>query len=360
MSERGRPERKGPARRSSGARPFHPGEAPLGVRHGLAGQRGRAGIETAARPPHNGSPGEGRGSTEGRTVGRRGGRRRLRPETIRALKSLAVIALLLTALIGPPALAASDRLTITSLRLDGLRLLDENAVRAASGVTLGAGLLSTDPRQIEQALGEIPFIASSRVRIGLPGEIRAELREEVPLLRWRSGEEIYLVSGSGELLGLTTSPLLDSAGRVLLEQLPLITDLRAGEPLIAGGSVSASDLDIATRLASLTLADLGSSATRLSIEVDPQYGFLLRAEGEGFAWNAVFGIYSATIRPPEMVPGQVRLLRSLLAGRERKIGWIILADGQAGTFTEPGVRPPAPPRASPEPSASPSPSPVLP
>ena len=80
--------------------------------------------------------------------------------------------------------------------------------------------------------------------------------------------------------------------------------------------------------------------------VDPQYGFVLRGQGSGFDWNAVFGIYSATIRPPEMLPGQVRLLRSLLAGREGRVGWVILADGQAGTFTAPGVRPPPPPGAS--------------
>ncbi|MEI6271764.1 MAG: hypothetical protein WCP38_05320, partial [Chloroflexota bacterium] len=90
------------------------------------------------------------------------------------------------------------------------------------------------------------------------------------------------------------------------------------------------------------------------------YGFVVQGNGVGISWNAVFGIYSATIRPPEMLPGQVRLLRSLLADRERKVGWIILADGQAGTFTAPGVRPPPPPEVSPLPSTSPAPTAVLP
>jgi len=258
------------------------------------------------------------------------------------------------AALAPPALASSGTFKITSLRLDGLQLLDEGAVSAASGVVLGDGLLTSDPRRIELMLDAIPFVASSRVRVGLPGEIRAEIREERPLLRWSSGGSIYLLSGGGELLGLANSPLLSSAGRTMLDQLPLITDLRGGAPLLPEALISRLDLDIATRLASLTLADLGSTATRLSIQIDPQYGFVLQGEGEGIAWNAVFGVYSATIRPPEMLPGQVRLLRSLLSGRERRIGWVILADGQAGTFTEPGVRPPAPPGASAEPSAAPS------
>ena len=325
-------------------RPFGPGEAPLGVRPGLSGQRRRAGVEAAARPAQR----------EAAPTKRRGGERRLRPETLRVLRRLAVLVLMISATLAPPALASSGTFKITSLRLVGLQLLDEGAVSAVSGVVLGDGLLTSDPRSIEQVLNEIPFVASARVRIGLPGEIRAEIREEIPLLRWSSGGLTYLMNGSGELLGPTTSPLLNSAGRAAVELLPLMRDLRSGPPLLPGDAITPLDVDISTRLASLTLADLGSTATRLSLVIDPQYGFVLQGEGEGIAWNAVFGIYSATIRPPEMLPGQVRLLRSLLAGRERRIGWVILADGQAGTFTEPGVRPPTPPGASVEPSAAPS------
>ncbi|RLT28224.1 MAG: hypothetical protein DWI47_00445 [Chloroflexi bacterium] len=347
MNKRSGGARPEPPRRSGGARPFGPGEAPLGVRPGLSGQRRRAGVEAAARP----------GQREAVPTKRRGGGRRLRPETLRVLRRLAVLVLMLCALVAPPALASSGTFKITSLRLVGLQLLDEEAVSAVSGVVLGDGLLTSDPHRIEQVLSEIPFVASARVRIGLPGEIRAEIREEIPLLRWSSGGLTYLMNGSGELLGPTTSPLLNSAGRAAVELLPLMRDLRSGPPLLTGDAITPLDVDISTRLASLTLADLGSTATRLSLVIDPQYGFVLQGEGEGIAWNAVFGIYSATIRPPEMLPGQVRLLRSLLAGRERRIGWVILADGQAGTFTAPGVRPPAPPRASAAPSLAPSPVP---
>lgn len=344
MNERDRRAPQHPSRRSGGARPFGPGEAPLGVPPGLSGQRRRAGVETALRSV----------GREAVPAGRRARGRRLGPEATRALRRLAVLVLMIGAALAPPALAASDTFKITSLRLVGLGLLEEGAVRENSGVVLGDGLLTSDPRRIELMLDAIPFVASSRVRLGLPGEIRAEIREERPLLRWSSGGSIFLLSGGGELLGLANSPLLSSAGRTTLNQLPLITDLRGGTPPLPGALISRLDLDIATRLASLTLADFASDATRLSIQIDPQYGFVLKGEGEGIFWNAVFGVYSATIRPPEMLPGQVRLLRSLLAGRERRIGWVILADGQAGTFTEPGIRPPAPPGASAEPSTAPS------
>ena len=360
MSERDRTSRKGVPQRGSGARPFQPGEAPLGVRPGLGGQRRRAGVESVARTPIKSGGGLKRGATAGVTDNQRARRRKLRPESVRQLKRLLATLLFIAALVAPPAIAAGGSLVTSSLNIVGLQLLDEVAVRAASGVTLGDRLLSVDPRNIERSLTELPFIASSRVRIGLPGEIRIEIREVVPLMRWSSGGATYLVSGSGALLGPTTSPLLSATGRATLDQLPLITDLRGEVALLPDGAISPLDVDIATRLASLTLSDLGSAATQLSIDVDPQYGFVMHGKGVGIAWNAVFGIYSATIRPAEMLPGQVRLLRSLLAEHERKVGWIILADGQAGTFTAPGVRPPAPPQVSPPPSTSPAPSLVLP
>ena len=360
MSDRDRTLRKGVPQRGSGARPFQPGEAPLGVRPGLGGQRRRAGVESTTRTPLSNRGAPKRGTTVVPAEGQRTRARRLRPESVRRLKRLLAAVLLLAALIAPPALAAGGSLKISSVRIVGLQLLDEGAIRTASGVTIGDRLLSADPHNIESALAGLAFIASSRVRIGLPGEIRIEIREEMPLMRWKYDGTTYLVSGSGELLGPTTSPLLSAAGRVALEQLPLISDLRAQTALDSGGAISSLDVDIATRLASLTVSDLGSAATQLTIQIDPEYGFVVQGNGVGISWNAVFGIYSATIRPPEMLPGQVRLLRSLLADRERKVGWIILADGQAGTFTAPGVRPPPPPEMSPLPSTSPAPTAVLP
>ncbi len=342
MSDRDRSDAR--KRGASGARPFAPGEAPLGVRPGLAGQRRRAGADAGARiltrrePPAAASP-------------RRGGdRSRLRPETWALLRRFALVALLATAFVVPPALAVSGRVTVTSVRILGLELLDERAVSDLVGVAVGSSLLSADLQAVERALMETPFIASARARIGLPGEVRIEVREEPLLLRWKRADDTFLVSGSGELLGSTASPLLRASSIAAIEALPLVDDRTSEPALMIGSQLPALSLDIATRLATLTLVDLASEALRLSILRDPQYGFVLHGVGKGISWYAVFGTYSATIRPPEMLPGQVRLLRSLLAVRERSIGWVILADGQAGTFTDPGVRPPPPPSREPSPS----------
>jgi hypothetical protein len=49
-------------------------------------------------------------------------------------------------------------------------------------------------------------------------------------------------------------------------------------------------------------------------------------------WDAVFGFFSPATRPTEMIPGQVRLLRSLLDGREPEVRRIILASETSGTY----------------------------
>ena len=70
-------------------------------------------------------------------------------------------------------------------------------------------------------------------------------------------------------------------------------------------------LDAARRLGSLRPADLGTAASRLEIQLDDAQGFSLNADPVG--WSAVFGFYTPTLRTTDLIPGQVRLLRSMLA-----------------------------------------------
>ncbi|MEO7228975.1 MAG: hypothetical protein ABIZ30_00105, partial [Candidatus Limnocylindrales bacterium] len=86
----------------------------------------------------------------------------------------------------------------------------------------------------------------------------------------------------------------------------------------------------ATRLASLTPDDIGSVAKSLIVTVTEANGFVLVPVPR--TWTAVFGLYTPTLRTPELIPGQVRLLRSLLAGREDSVAKVILADADSGTF----------------------------
>ena len=100
------------------------------------------------------------------------------------------------------------------------------------------------------------------------------------------------------------------------------------------------------REAVLVGIDVGSAAERLQVRVTDENGFVVRADPQG--WIAIFGFYTPSLRTPELIPGQVRLLRSLLIGREPLIQRIVLASETDGTYV---------PKPTPRPSASTSPSP---
>jgi len=333
--------------RGAGARPFAPGEAPLGVRPGLAGGRRRAGVS-----PAGGSTNRRKSEEPGTTSGRGP---RLTPGTAAQLRRLALGAMLLASFLLPPVAARASLTTVKQISVVGTLLLDPDAVIAAANIPIGSSLLGVNLRAAEEAVAALPLVASVRVSAGLPDGIQIRVREKSLLLRWQIGDRVYAVTERGELLGETASLDFAPTASVALAAAPLLYDDREPSPLPTAGELTATELDVATRLASLTSEDLGTTATTLSLRLLSDFGFVVEATGPSIEWHAVFGIYSASIRPTSMIPGQVRLLRSLLAGRETRIGWVILADDQAGTYTAKGVRPP-PPAVEPSPSLSPAPS----
>ena len=272
------------------------------------------------------------------------------------LRRLALGAILLASFLLPPVAARASLTTVGQVSVIGTTLLDPEAVIAAANIPIGSSLLGVNLREAEEAVAALPLVASVRVSAGLPDGIQIRVREKSLLLRWQIGDRIYAVSESGELLGETASLNLAPSAAAALAAAPLLYDDRTPSPLLAAGALTATELDVATRLASLTPEDLGTTATTLVLRLTSDFGFVVEATGPSIEWHAVFGIYSATIRPTGMIPGQVRLLRSLLAGRETRIGWVILADDQAGTYTAKGVRPPSP-SVSPNPSPGTSPAP---
>jgi hypothetical protein len=257
--------------------------------------------------------------------------------------------------------ARANFTTVGEVSVVGTLLLDPEAVIAAANIPIGSSLLGVNLRAAEEAVAALPLVATVRVSAGLPDGIQIRVREKTLLLRWQIGDRVYAVTESGELLGDTATLNLASTAATQFGAAPLLFDDRMPSPLLTDKRLTPTELDVATRLASLSTEDLGTSATSLTLRLLSDFGFVVEAIGPSIEWNAVFGIYSATIRPTSMIPGQVRLLRSLLAGRETRIGWVILADDQAGTYTAKGVRPPPNPSPGTSPAPSdPSPSPSAP
>ncbi|HLO34953.1 MAG TPA: hypothetical protein VK194_02680, partial [Candidatus Deferrimicrobium sp.] len=101
--------------------------------------------------------------------------------------------------------------------------------------------------------------------------------------------------------------------------------------------------------------DLGSSAVSLGVSVSDENGFVVSAKPT--AWSAVFGFYTPSLRTPDLIPEQVRLLRSLLAGREAQVDRVILASATDGTYTPRASASPAS-KSSSKPSSKASPRPT--
>jgi hypothetical protein len=152
------------------------------------------------------------------------------------------------------------------------------------------------------------------------------LLEREPLLVWRIGTRSLLADEAGVLFSeLGPSSPQEAAA------LPVVEDSRtASRSLRAGDVLDPIDLDAALRLGSLVPADLGSAASGLTIHLGDAEGFLVGTRPEG--WTAVFGFYTPSMRTTDLIPGQVRLLRSLLYEREGEVVRVVLADDRNGTY----------------------------
>jgi cell division septal protein FtsQ len=247
---------------------------------------------------------------------------------------------LLAAVAGLYGAASSDAFAARRTEISGATWTTDDALRAAMAIPPGQNLFVLRTRQLEDHLAQIPAVLTATVTAALPDEVRVTIQEREPLLAWKVGERRFLVDQSGLLFAeLGDAPPPGAAS------LPVIDDRRAsGAVLAVGSSLDSVSLDAALRIGSLTPADVGSAAQRLDIAVDDTDGFTVR--GQPVGWTAIFGFYTPTLRPTDLIPGQVRLLRSLILGREDTVLRVILADDRSGTYM---------PRPTPVPSKSPTP-----
>lgn len=234
---------------------------------------------------------------------------------------------------------ASPAFEYARLQLDGAVYTDRAAAEEAVASARGVNLFRLATAPLEAALETLPSVDQATVEVQLPATLAIHLREKVPVVVWKVGARRYLADGEGQLFGrLGEDPPAGAA------DLHVIDDRRAASAgLSVGARLDPQDIDAATRLASLVPGDVGSAADDLQVRVTDENGFVVRADPQG--WLAIFGFYTPSLRTPELIPGQVRLLRSLLIGREPLIERVVLASETDGTFI-------AKPTPKPTPSAS--------
>jgi cell division septal protein FtsQ len=244
---------------------------------------------------------------------------------------------ILVAVAGLYGLASSDAFALRRTTVTGATWTPPSTILGALAQPEGANVFTVHADELERLVRAIPSLRGASVEVGLPDELRVAVTEREPLLVWRAGERSYLVDGEGQLFAEVGPEIAEAASK-----LPLIDDARSeASPLGVGSSLDDVTLDAALRLASLRPADVGSGARSLVLRLDDSNGFTMRTRPA--SWTAVFGFYTPTLRTTELVPGQVRLLRSILAGQEATIQRIVLADDRSGTIV---------PRPTPEPTAT--------
>jgi cell division protein FtsQ len=228
-------------------------------------------------------------------------------------------------------LTTSSAFAIHAVEVTGAALSSDAQVRTAAGVGDGTNPFTLETGAIAHRLEQLPTVASAAVTVDLLGGVAIRLTERQPILAWAVGTRRLLVDGRGEVFAELDAEPADEAVRATLDALPAIEDDRASATgLAVGSTIDAVEFDVARRLGSLRPADVGSGASALRVGVEDPDGFVVRPVPAG--WTAVFGIYTPTLRPPSIVPGQVRLLASLLAGREDQIGRVLLASETDGTY----------------------------
>lgn len=222
-------------------------------------------------------------------------------------------------------LAATTAFTYARAEIPELRWTSSEAVEAAIGIPTGTNLFRITVGPIEDRIATLPGVARARVTVALPDTLVVDVTEREAIAAWAVGEQRFLVDVDGVLFAAS-----DPNG-VAIAGLPVIDDTRAeAAAFVIGARLDPVTLDAARRLGSLVPDDVGSVAGTLLVTVSDATGFVVGTSPG--SWIAIFGLYTPSTRPPSIIPDQVRLLRSLLAGREGSVAQVILADAENGTF----------------------------
>ena len=238
-------------------------------------------------------------------------------------------------------LASSDAFSARRTTVTGATWTSEERILEVLAIPDGTNVFTIQAGDLEQRLAQIPAIGGATISVALPDEVRVAVDERAALLTWRIGSRRFLVDGEGRLFAEIGGAEIEAAA-----DLPVVSDARlASMALGVGSTLDPVTLDAALRLGSLRPADVGSGARNLVLRLDDQNGFTMRTQPA--SWTGVFGFYTPTLRTTGLIPGQVRLLRSFLAGREDEVQRVILADDHSGTYV---------PKETPEPSKTPRPA----
>ncbi len=272
------------------------------------------------------------------------------------------------------------RVTDASISFEGLAHADEAAVRERlTDIDRGPNVFRVRASEIVSELSTLTEVDAASARVNLPAGLTVALDERDPVFIWSNGALSWLVDEEGMLfapadeataaavraatragmaegdvdvpedgaevaVGETDETQSDGAAgapdepppeRTLTARasLPKVEDARVHEGPTVGAYLPPTDLRVMRLLLALTPELLGSRGDSLTLRVDETDGYVLNSDR---GWRAIFGHYTPTLQPPDVIPQQVQCLRWLLASEERKLKevWLALSDEACGTYSK--------------------------
>ncbi len=249
-------------------------------------------------------------------------RRRLRPRLPSLGRALAAL-LFAATLAGLVVLVNGPWLRVAQVSVAGQQLTGESALAGVLAPLRGSSLLALDATTIEERLRSLPAVADARVEPGLLDSVQVTIDEKQPAFVWRTETHRLIGAQDGTLIGEVAR---DGDLPRPLARLPYVDDRRAAAIALGIGSrIEAPVLQTALRLGALDPTRLGSSAQRLSVRLDDEYGFVLVASRP--SWQVAFGVSGMQTGDTQAVTAriddQVAAVRTLFATRrETSVWWV--------------------------------------
>jgi cell division septal protein FtsQ len=225
---------------------------------------------------------------------------------------------------GLVALVSGPWLRVTEVTWAGEQFTAQRDLERVLDRQRGTSLLAVDTRSLRDRLERLPAVAEATVSASLPGRLEVTIVEREAAFVWETSSALLLGAADGTLFAALPS---DATLEADVTALPRVADERATARLMrAGDRIPVALLRTALRLASLDPAALGSTAERLGVRLDDEFGFRLVAADPG--WEMAFGVYGTD---PNETAGdaatrlerQVTAVRTLFATQaEAEIGWV--------------------------------------
>jgi hypothetical protein len=248
--------------------------------------------------------------------------KRLRPRPPSAARALATLGMA-ASLAGLVAALNGPWLRVEQVTYAGARFTSEQQLAGVLAPAQGVPLLALDATGIAARLRNLPAVADAHVDALLPNAVSVSVTEKEAAFIWQTHGRRLFGAADGTLIG--DAPTGKLSGEIAT--LPFVEDRRtSAAEMRPGDRLPAETVATALRLVALDPARLGSTSSRLSVEVDDEYGFILVSAKP--AWRAAFGFYGLDPMldidaPEQQIERQVSAVRTLFAAHpESTVSWV--------------------------------------